>query len=132
MNFISRFFSRKIVAPVVEQEPIKTGPVPEPLHSIPDGNFWGHHIEWHDFTERKIWGHYDNFNVIQRFVTGEEPRPPRMLAVGEVIRAKMQSDRYALFRVTEINWQNDPRDMFFGAVEDIGYEDEIRAAEAAE
>jgi hypothetical protein len=61
--------------------------------------------------------------LFQSFVNGATGTPPRMLAVGKVIRAKMQSDRYALFRVTKLDWQSNPNDMFFGEVEDIGYED---------
>lgn len=41
---------------------------------------------------------------------------------GDIIKSKMQSGKIALFKVTKISRMGDPRDQFFGYVEDVGYE----------
>lgn len=114
---------RKLFAPAPPPPPV---PVPEPFITIPEGNMWGHHVEWLDFAKRTIYGHIDNNPVF--FAAPGYERPPRpIFEVGSIIRVKMKSDRYALFRVTKLTWKRDPRDMFFGEVADVGWEDEVRA-----
>lgn len=117
-----RLFARAIgsIATKISRKVPK--PDPAPIHTIPHDNFWGHHIEWTDFDKRSIWGHFDNARGVKAFVLTDAPMPPS-LEVGSVIRGEMQSGRMALFRVTELDWQSNPHDMFFGKVEDIGYED---------
>ena len=43
------------------------------------------------------------------------------IKVGDLIHASMQSGKVAEFRVTEINRMNDPKDQYFGTVEDVRY-----------
>lgn len=43
--------------------------------------------------------------------------------VGAVIASEMQSGRIALFPITELNWQSNPTDVFFGKVEFIQYKE---------
>lgn len=41
---------------------------------------------------------------------------------GDIIKSKMESGKVGLFKVTRINRMGNPRDQYFGDVEDIGYE----------
>lgn len=119
LSRINNLFTKKAPA-VAVPAPVET---PDPIHTMPDDNRWGHHIAWTNFDQRTIWGHFDNYRGMAAFVYGATDHPSRLLAVGETIRVKMASGRAALFRVTELDWQSNPPDMFFGKVEDIGYED---------
>ena len=78
-----------------------------PVHVIPTDNAWGHAVQWMDFDDRTIYGHHMH----------------QVIKVGAVIGCVMQSDRIALFQITELNWQHDPSDMFFGKVEFIQYKE---------
>jgi hypothetical protein len=67
------------------------------------GGGWGFHIEWLDYDKRRMWGHHQR------------------LEVGDEVRVDMESGKTARFAVTNVEWQRDPRDMFFCDVIDIGY-----------
>lgn len=114
---------RKLLTPPPPPPP---APVPEPFITIPEGNFWGHHVEWTDYSKRTIWGHIDNYSPFFAAPGSGYKRP--IFEVGSVIRVKMKNHRYALFRVTKLKWERDPGDMFFGEVADVGWEDEVRAS----
>lgn len=43
------------------------------------------------------------------------------IKVGDEVRVPMQSGNIARLRVTSINRMSDPKDQYFGTVEDIGY-----------
>lgn len=47
------------------------------------------------------------------------------LAIGQLLRCKMQSGKSAIFRLTDLKYMDDPKDQYFGTVEDVGYEDEF-------
>lgn len=80
-------------------------PVIGPTVHYSKRNTWGKHIEWLDWDSRKIWGHF----------------PLGNLAVGSLFVWRLQGGGAAVFQVTELEWKNDPRDMFFGRARDIGY-----------
>lgn len=58
----------------------------------------------------------------ERKVHGFQPWIP---AVGDVLRAAMQSGRTGVYIFTEVRRCGDPHDMFFATVEWRGYEDEL-------
>jgi hypothetical protein len=78
----------------------------KPMGIIGENSGWGNHIDWFDFDARRIWGHL-----------------PNMLEKGDILAARMQSGKTALFRVTVVDRKWNPPDMFFASVEDVGYED---------
>lgn len=65
---------------------------------------WGNRIEWQDFQKREVRG-------------WKQRRP----VVGDLIGMPMQSGNDGVFRFTEVEYMEDPRDMFFGKLEGIGY-----------
>jgi len=65
---------------------------------------WGNRIEWFDYQKRKVHG-------------WKQSRP----VVGDLIRMPMQSGSDAVFRFTGVEYCDDPRDMFYGQLEGIGY-----------
>lgn len=69
---------------------------------------WGHHVEWFDWDERRVWGHLPN-------------RPSK----GDYLEADMKTGHKAIFRFVDVEYKLDPPDMFFATVEDVGYRDEI-------
>lgn len=66
---------------------------------------WGNHISWFNWENREVVGH--------------KQRTPK---VGDLLLMEMKSDRIGVFRFIEIDQQRDPPDMFFGKVEDVGYD----------
>lgn len=60
-------------------------------------------IYWHDFDARVVIGH------------SGQPKP------GDVFTSKMLSGKIAVFEVVNIRWCNDPRNMYFADVKDVGY-----------
>lgn len=48
----------------------------------------------------------------------------KQLKIGQLLRCKMDSGRNAIFRLTDLRYMSDPKDQYFGTVEDIRYEDE--------
>ena len=75
------------------------------------GGTWGYHVQWLDFPNGRVWGHYT-------------PRPK----IGDLLYSEMQSGRTGVFRFTVVDLPYDPPDMFFGTVEDVGYLDELDGA----
>jgi hypothetical protein len=76
-------------------------PIIEKLRSIfPTGRI---DIHWFDYDRRRIVGH-----------TGK----PK---VGDVFTSKMKSGKIGVFEVTKVDWQMDPRNMYFADVKDVGY-----------
>ena len=71
------------------------------------GGTWGNAINWFNYPER---------------VVGWKPSIPRP---GDILFSKMKSGRVGVWRFTRVDRAYDPRDMFFGEVEPLGYEDEI-------
>lgn len=66
---------------------------------------WGNSIFWTDYDQRKLSG------FMQQKPT-----------VGDIVRANMQSGKVARFRVESVENIQDPKDMFFAKVSDLGYE----------
>lgn len=58
------------------------------------------------------WSDYD-----KRVICGHSGSPE----AGDVFTAKMQSGKIAVFEVTNVRWCNDPRNMYFADVKDVGY-----------
>jgi len=84
---------------------------PERVWDMAARQGWGNRISWSGrdgFERRQIDGH-------------TTPRP----RVGDEIRGPMASGRTARWRITEIEYCLDPRDMWFATVEDVGYLDEF-------
>lgn len=88
---------------------------------------WGDNIEWLNFSERRISGHFRNtynpdasVQLLQDKATCRKGMPYK-LAKGDEIRCRMRYGRVAKFRITELEYKSDPPDMFFGTVKDIGY-----------
>ena len=67
--------------------------------------WWGDNIHWEDFNKRELcW-------------ISETPMPE----LGMIVQAKMDSGKIAEFMVIGIKWCQDPPDMFFVKLVDIGY-----------
>lgn len=58
------------------------------------------------------WWSYDN-----RRVCGHIGKP----VPGDVITAKMQSGKIAVFEIIKVDWCSDPSNMYFADVKDVGY-----------
>lgn len=65
---------------------------------------WGDNVYFLDWKERKIVGWM-------------KPLPK----IGDEIRSKMRSGKIARFEIVKIKVEQDPPDMFFATVKDIGY-----------
>ena len=76
---------------------------------------WGDRIEWTDFDQRALSGH-------QR----------RIPKVGDYLFAKMESGKVAVFCWDKVEPCGNPPDMFFGTVDDVGYEGGIDLPEFEE
>jgi len=94
---------------------IKNGPFPDdpnPKLKVRDNarvfdrskNAWGSHVEWDDFQNFKIWGHYT-------------PLPE----VGDLFDSQMKSGETARFVITKIERAKQVHDMFFGEVQFLEY-----------
>lgn len=80
------------------------------------GGGWGNHIGWSDLKE------FDTPK--ERFhVYGHQPRKPQK---GDFLTAEMKSGKTAVFVFADVTYCGDPPDMFFGAVDFIGYSDEVK------
>jgi len=66
---------------------------------------WGNRISWIDYDCRKLVGCI---------------RHPRV-AMGDEIACEMQNERIALFRIIQVEYHTNPPDLFFAAVQDVGY-----------
>jgi len=73
------------------------------------GGGWGDSVQWRSYETRKVVG-------------WKRRRPYK----GDRLKADMQSGRVRVFEFTEVEYQFDPPDMFFGYVRDLGYEDELK------
>lgn len=60
-------------------------------------------IYWHDYDRRVICGH------------SGQPK------IGDVFTTKMISGKIGVFEVINVRWCNDPRNMYFADVKDVGY-----------
>lgn len=80
---------------------------------------WGNHIKFFNFDNRQIWGHYLN-----KYSWASNGKKPYKLSLGDEIQFRMGSGKIARFLIIELKYQADPKDMFFGTVEDIGYVEE--------
>jgi hypothetical protein len=69
------------------------------------------HIGWGDSID---FVNYDNRTVFGWLVDKPE--------VGDTLQSKMVSGDIANFEFTEVRYETDPKDMFFGKVKDLGYE----------
>jgi hypothetical protein len=72
------------------------------------GGSWGASVQWNDIERRRVHG-------------WAEPRP----VMGDILKSPMASGRVGVFVFTGVDLCRDPPDMFFGAVEFIGYDDEL-------
>jgi hypothetical protein len=68
------------------------------------GGGWGDRIEWSDWENRRVVG-------------WKSPRP----AKGDVLKATMESGKIAQFIFGEIEYCDDPSDMFFATMIDFAY-----------
>jgi hypothetical protein len=67
------------------------------------------------------WGDSIGFvNYDKREITGHLTPLPK---VGDEFQTKMKSGKIGRFKILSIRYCVDPSDMFFGTVEDIGYEE---------
>ena len=64
---------------------------------------WGNNIDWSDFAIRRLYG----------LCYG--------VRKGDYIRCEMESGDIASFKIVNIEYKSDPRDMFFATVKDVGY-----------
>lgn len=100
----------KILDRIRRRKPEPTAPTePEPGYWwwIGKGGMWGNHLSW---------------NVDQKLFYGHGSRAPE---VGDMLHSERTSGRIGVFRVIEVKWANDPRDMFTGKVTCLGYLDEL-------
>lgn len=58
---------------------------------------------WFDFERRRVVGHFG------------KPQ------IGDIFTSKMISGKIGVFEVTKVDWMQDPRNMFFADVKDVGY-----------
>jgi len=65
---------------------------------------WGNAISWHDYDKRRLYG----------FLS-------RLPQNGDEIHFKMKSGKIARFAVQNVEYCDDPRDMWFADAVDIGY-----------
>lgn len=65
---------------------------------------WGNSIRWFDWQKRRLVGWLQ-----------------QIPEVNDEIRTKMKSGSIARFKVVKVEPQQDPPDMFFATVEDVGY-----------
>ena len=126
---------------ILPKRPVKPHVEPDE-EIIPTGNVfnmweykvWGKLIIFSDFQSRRITGNYRVFNVDPRLASygmnaaamtiNFGSKKPTHLSVGDELRAKMQSGKIARFLISEIRYERDPADMFFGKVIDLGYLEE--------
>lgn len=78
-------------------------------HVYAMGGWWGNHIGWLD---------RDNWEGGR--VYGHKPRRPN---VGDVVEINMEGGDTMLGRFIEVEYCRDPRDMFFGTLHFVGYEE---------
>lgn len=78
------------------------------------GGTWGDAINWQStplpLEEGKTW----------RVVGWKTPRPSK----GDLLEAKMQSGQTLIFEFVEVDYPDDPVDMFFADVKPLRYKDE--------
>jgi hypothetical protein len=67
---------------------------------------WGHHISFLRWEDRRVYGHLHN---------------RREFKPGDEVRFRMESGKVARFKVKDVEYSMDPKDMFFATVEDVGY-----------
>ena len=73
--------------------------------NIWEHKFWGDNIGWTDWQSRKIYG------FSQPYLYDEKTE----------FREQMQSRKVARFKPKKIDYELDPKDMFFAELEDLGY-----------
>lgn len=69
------------------------------------------------------WFNYEQ----QKLVGWKSPRPE----AGDIFLVPMQSGRMGKFIFKDVDYCMDPKDMFFGIVEGVGYADDARERESA-
>lgn len=80
---------------------------PVMIHNLWDNQRgWGHNIDFIDWDRRRLMGHHHD---------------RRSFRIGDEVRAKMRSGKIARFSIKNVEYCNDPKDMFFADLEDIGY-----------
>lgn len=73
----------------------------------------------YDLSKLNGWGNSMFFtNFEKRLISGHLTPLPK---IGDTVISKMESGRTAEFKIISIEGMSDPRDQFFGQVEDIGY-----------
>jgi hypothetical protein len=87
---------------------VHTGP-PQVI-VMEDHKSWGNAIQWRDYEKQQLWGHLT-------------PRP----AVGDEVLCELKSGRIGVFKIIDVDYTEDPQDMFFATTEPIGYLDEVAA-----
>ena len=75
------------------------------VYNMDKHNSWGNSINWLNWDERKITGHFSN---------------PR-LEIGDTLLFTTRSGKIGKVIISSIEYCNDPIDMFFGKVIDDGY-----------
>jgi len=94
MKLLNKIFKKKVRRP----------PLTGTIINMSNHSGWGNSIYFSDWNSRRITGHMT-------------PIP----SIGDELRAKMESGKTARFLISKIERAGDPRDMFFGYVQDFGY-----------
>lgn len=69
------------------------------------GGGWGNAVNWHNIEQRKVVG-------------WKTPRP----TIGDLLLSEMRSGKTGIFKFVDVEYESDPNDMFWGTVEDLGYQ----------
>jgi len=88
----------------IDKKHLRDEVVPKGVEVHVFGGWWGNHMELTSWNDGKFVGH-------------RTPYPK----VGDLIEADMESGRTAVLLITKIEGCRDPRDMYFGRFDPIGY-----------
>jgi hypothetical protein len=99
------------------------------VRSFTIGGGWGSHVNWLNEGRAKPVGLEDGtLGQGPRRVYGHMGKRPN---VGDHLTCEMQSGRVGVFVFTEVKYEWDPPDMFFGTVEFMGYAPSLSGAQEA-
>lgn len=91
------------------------------MDNIKDFSVFG--MSFFSWDNRNVMGFYDQIRA--GFYGAMHGQDQKQLKVGQLLRCKMESGRNAIFRLIELEYMSDPKDQYFGRVEDVGYGDEL-------
>lgn len=113
--FLCKFLPDFIVNFLGKINTIKTKPTGY-VFKMWEHSTWGNRIEFLNWDQRTISGHYLN-----RLLASSRKYK---IDVGDELQCKMETGKIGRFLVTEIKYESNPPDMFFGKVKDLGYTNE--------